>query len=92
MTRDLEVAKSYLFKRHADAPDARHGLLASSRDKMLEPDWGIPNGWHSTQRVQFGPWDGEGDGALFPPASAGPTSSPSSTRARRTSRPPSACA
>lgn len=28
---------------------------------MLEPDWGIPNGWHSTQRVQLGPWYGEGD-------------------------------
>ena len=62
MTRDLEVAKRYLFERYADAPDARYGLLASSRDKMLEPDWGIPNGWHATQRVQLGPWYGEGDG------------------------------
>jgi hypothetical protein len=29
---------------------------------MLEPDWDIPNGWHATQRVQLGPWYGEGDG------------------------------
>jgi hypothetical protein len=22
----------------------------------------VPNGWHATQRVQLGPWYGEGDG------------------------------
>ena len=62
MTRDLETAKDYLFERYAEAPDARYGLAASSRDKILERDWGIPNGWHATQRVQLGPWYGEGDG------------------------------
>lgn len=62
MTRDLEVAKSYLRNRYAEAPEARFGLLASSRDKVLEREWGIPNGWHATQRVQLGPWYGEGDG------------------------------
>ena len=43
---------------------------ASSRDKILETDWGIPNGWHARQRLQLGPWYGEGDGnggpALLP--------------------------
>ena len=34
---------------------------ASSRDKILETDWGIPNGWHARQRLQLGPWYGEGD-------------------------------
>jgi DUF2075 family protein len=62
MTRDLEVAKTYLHERYAEAPDARYGLVASSRDKVLEPGWGVPNGWHATQRVQLGPWYGEGDG------------------------------
>ena len=62
MTRDLDTAKDYLFQRYAEAPDARYGLLASSRDKILERDWDIPNGWHATQRVQLGPWYGEGDG------------------------------
>lgn len=62
MTRDLEVAKDYLYDRYAEAPDARYGLVASSRDKILEPGWGVPNGWHATQRVQLGPWYGEGDG------------------------------
>jgi len=61
MTRDLEVAKDYLFTRYAEAPDARYGLVASSRDKCLERDWDIPNGWHATQRVQLGPWYGEGE-------------------------------
>ena len=62
MTRDLETAKDYLLERYAEAPDARFGLVASSRDKVLERDWSIPNGWHATQRVQLGPWYGEGDG------------------------------
>ena len=62
MTRDLDTAKGYLAERYAEAPDARYGLLASSRDKVLETDWDVPNGWHATQRVQLGPWYGEGDG------------------------------
>ena len=61
MTRDLDVAKDYLCERYAEAPDARYGLVASSRDKILETQWGIPNGWHATQRLQLGPWYGEGD-------------------------------
>ena len=60
MTRDLETAKNYFHERYAEAPDARYGLLASSRDKSLA-EWGIPNDWHSTQRLQLGPWYGEGD-------------------------------
>jgi len=35
MTRDLEAAKSYFHKRYAEAPAARYGLVASSRDKIL---------------------------------------------------------
>jgi hypothetical protein len=62
MTRDLEVANTYLHERYGEALDARCELVASSRDKILEPDWGVPNGWHATQRVQLGPWYGEGDG------------------------------
>jgi DUF2075 family protein len=62
MTRDLELAKTYLHQRYLEDPEARYGLVASSRDKLLEPEWGVPNGWHSTQRLQVGPWYGEGDG------------------------------
>ena len=39
----------------------RYGLVASSRDKILQ-EWGIPNDWHSTQRMDLGPWYGEGEG------------------------------
>ena len=60
MTRDLDQAKDYFGARYAEAPDARYGLVASSRDKSLQ-EWGIPNDWHSTQRVDLGPWYGEGD-------------------------------
>ncbi|MFA4964372.1 MAG: DNA/RNA helicase domain-containing protein [Thermoleophilia bacterium] len=42
-------------------PDAQYGLVASSRDKSLA-EWGIPNDWHSTQRMNLGPWYGEGEG------------------------------
>jgi hypothetical protein len=62
MSRDLETAKDYLCSRYSEDPAARFGLVASSRDKVLERDWSIPNGWHATQRVQLGPWYGEGDG------------------------------
>ena len=60
MTRDLSSATDYLHERYAEAPDARYGLLASSRDKSLA-EWGVPNDWHSTQRLNLGPWYGEGD-------------------------------
>jgi hypothetical protein len=48
--------------REGEATEARYGLVASSRDKILETHWGIPSGWHATQRLQLGPWYGEGDG------------------------------
>jgi hypothetical protein len=60
LTRDLDAAKEYLHDRYRDEPDARYGLVASSRDTMLER-FGVPNGWHATQRLKYGPWFGEGD-------------------------------
>ena len=46
MTRDLVEAKNYFGVRHAEASDARYGLIASARDKILAA-WGIPNDWHA---------------------------------------------
>ena len=60
ITRDLDQAKQYLNERYQDDPDARYGVLASSRDTMLAR-FGVPNEWHSTQRLKYGPWFGEGD-------------------------------
>jgi hypothetical protein len=55
LTRDLDVAKAYLQDRYSDQPDARYGLLASSRDKLL-PRFRVYNGFQDTKIVRFGPW------------------------------------
>jgi Schlafen group 3, DNA/RNA helicase domain len=60
VTRDLEEAKHYLRDRYDSDPQARFGLVASSRDRDLVR-FGIPNDWSSTQRLKYGPWFVEGD-------------------------------
>ena len=62
MTRDLEAAKRYLREplRRGSRRALRPRRLVTRQDPGA--DWGVPNGWHSTQRVQLGPWYGEGDG------------------------------
>ncbi len=60
MTRDLEAAKSYFHERYGEAPDARYGLVASSRDRALA-EYGIPNDFLSTRAMRLGPWYGDGD-------------------------------
>jgi hypothetical protein len=60
VTRDLAAAKEYLRARYAEDPDARFGMVASSKDRDLER-FGIPNGYFATGRVQKGPWFAEGE-------------------------------
>lgn len=60
ITRDLEVAKAYLRERYAEDPEARFGLVASSKDRDL-PRFGVLNDFQSTKRVQNGPWFAEGE-------------------------------
>lgn len=55
ITRDLDLAKRYLRERYENHPEARFGLMASSRDKDLA-DFGVPNDYQSTKRIRFGPW------------------------------------
>jgi hypothetical protein len=55
VTRDLDVARSYLRERYEDAPQARYGLVASSRAKNLEA-WGVDNSWQTTKVMRHGPW------------------------------------
>lgn len=62
ITRDLELAKAYLRERYADAPDARFGIVASSRDKDLER-FGVKNDFQSTKSLRYGPWYGDREGA-----------------------------
>ena len=58
LTRDFELAKSYLPERYAETPQARYGIIASSRDKALN-NLGITNDWQSKPRI--GPWFSEGE-------------------------------
>lgn len=60
LTTDLNAAKQYLRERYAEAPEARYGLVASSKDRDLE-QLGIPNDFQSTKRIQFGPWYGDAE-------------------------------
>ena len=62
ITRDLAKAKRYLRERYSEDPEARFGLIASSRDRDLGM-FGVPNDWQSTRRVRYGPWynDSEDD-------------------------------
>ena len=64
MTRDLEIAKQYLPRplRGGSGRPVRTCRLLSRHDPRTGCD--VPNGWHATQRVQLGPWYGEGDGDL----------------------------
>lgn len=59
-TRDLDAAKNYSGVRYAEAPEARYGLAASSRDTILA-EWGSPNDYRSTKVMRLGPWYGEGE-------------------------------
>jgi len=55
LTRDLAAGRAYLRERFEDAPRARYGLIASSRDKDL-PSHGIDNTWQTTKIMRHGPW------------------------------------
>ncbi len=62
ITRHLEAAKSYLRERYAENPDARFGLVASSKDRDLVR-FGVMNDFQSTKRTRFGPWYGDSEHA-----------------------------
>lgn len=59
LTRDIELGKEYLHERYDNFPEARYGLMASSRDKLL-PTFGVPNAWSDKRGLKLGPWFGEG--------------------------------
>jgi hypothetical protein len=60
LTRSLNEAKEYLRQRYADDRDARFGIVASSRDRVLGT-FGVPNDFEATKRVRFGPWYGQAE-------------------------------
>ena len=60
ITRDRATAERYLRERYREDPDARFGLMASSRDRDLVR-FGVPNDFQSTKRLRFGPWYNDGE-------------------------------
>lgn len=62
ITRDLTRAQSYLRERFDGDPNARFGLVASSRDRDLTR-FRVYNDFQSTKRVHAGPWYGEDESA-----------------------------
>ncbi|MBK8993155.1 MAG: DUF2075 domain-containing protein [Gammaproteobacteria bacterium] len=55
VTRDLNAAKEYLRERYSGAPEARYGVLASSKDRWLL-DHGVDNSFQTTKRLRVGHW------------------------------------
>ena len=62
ITRDLSVAKDYLRERYAESPEARFGLVASSRDRDLIR-FGVSNDYQATRNLRYGPWYGDEESA-----------------------------
>ncbi len=60
LSRDLETSRRHMKRRYDDDPNARFGMIASSRDRDLAR-FGVPNDWNSTKRLRYGPWFVEGD-------------------------------
>jgi len=60
ITRDLDTARAYLRERFSDSPEARYGLVASSRDRAL-PGFRVYNDFQATKRLRFGPWYGDAE-------------------------------
>jgi len=54
VTRDLDEARRYACDRYESFREARYGLLASSKDKLL-PRYGVPNQYQAT-KFNLGPW------------------------------------
>lgn len=61
VTEHLDLAKRYLEDRYDNQPEARYGLMASSKDKALVGH-GVMNDFQSTKRVKLGPWYTNGSG------------------------------
>jgi hypothetical protein len=55
ITRDLDIATSYVRTRYEGEIGKRYGLLASSKAKNVSR-WGVENSWSYTRRLREGPW------------------------------------
>jgi DUF2075 family protein len=62
VTRDLEQAKRYVVSRYEADPDARYGILASSKSDRILKHFGIDSSFPATKRVRIAPWYNTGRG------------------------------
>jgi hypothetical protein len=62
VTRNLDDARTYLRNLYSDYPDARYGLLASSRSQGHLPKFGVDSSFPATKRVKLARWYNEGYG------------------------------
>lgn len=56
LTRDLGEAKDYVVSRYVDDPEARYGLIASSRTQSFLPKYGVDSSWPATKKVKYARW------------------------------------
>lgn len=56
VSRDFNAAKDYVVSRYASDPDARYGILASSKSERLLSRFGIDSSFPATKRVKIAPW------------------------------------
>ncbi len=56
LTRSLEEAKAYVLDRYEDDPDARYGIIASSRTQSYLPKFGVDTSWPTTKKVKTASW------------------------------------
>lgn len=56
LTRSLADAKAHVVERYAEEPDARYGLVASSRTQQFLPKHGVDTNFQTMKRLKVGPW------------------------------------
>jgi DUF2075 family protein len=56
LTRDLEQAKAYVLGRYEDEPEARYGIVASSRTQTYLPKFDVDTSWPATKKVKVARW------------------------------------
>jgi DUF2075 family protein len=56
LTRSLEQAKAYVLSRYEEEPEARYGIVASSRTQTFLPKYGVDTSWPATKKVKVARW------------------------------------
>jgi DUF2075 family protein len=62
VTRNLQQAKDYVVDRYVDKPNARYGILASSKSERILSSYGIDTSFPATKRLRIAPWYNKGRG------------------------------